>query len=74
MNFLHIFTASLFTLISIYNAASAQEIIDPEKLTDNPHKPPVMLTDFLVDGKSVSAGEFSVMNIFLITLRPRRKL
>jgi PAS domain S-box-containing protein len=36
-------------------------VIDPEKITDNPHKPAVVLTDFQIDGKSVHAGEHSVL-------------
>ena len=36
-------------------------VIDPKKLTDNPRKPPVVLTDFQIDGKSVLPGEHSVL-------------
>lgn len=36
-------------------------VIDPTTLPDNPHAPPVALTDFLIDGKSVPVGEDSVL-------------
>jgi len=36
-------------------------VFDPRKFTDNPHKPAVVLTDFQIDGKSVHAGEHSVL-------------
>ncbi len=36
-------------------------MIDPKKFTVNTNKPPVILTDFQIDGKSVHAGENSVL-------------
>jgi PAS domain S-box-containing protein len=35
--------------------------IDPEKFTENPNEPPVVLTDFQIAGRSVFPGENSVL-------------
>jgi PAS domain S-box-containing protein len=36
-------------------------VIDPKKISDNPNKPAVVLTDFQIDGKSVQVRDNSVL-------------
>jgi PAS domain S-box-containing protein len=44
-------------------------VIDPKKFTDNPHTPPVVLTDFQTDGKSVLPGADSVLKQHISSAR-----
>ncbi|WP_207688121.1 two-component regulator propeller domain-containing protein [Desulfonema limicola] len=42
-------------------------VIDPKKIIINPHKPPVVLTGFLIDCKAVRPGEHSVLKQNIIS-------
>jgi len=44
-------------------------VFNPKKFTDNSHKPPVVLTDFQIEGKSVPVGENSVLKEHISLVR-----